>query len=168
MNQIIEREVPAMKPIHSPGRNALAEAFESTGKEARSQASPETADQMVDAAMTKVGLSNLPKMTKVQIAEEGWSGVMTWVQKLPAVVVPGHLRDEAVILSAEMYELLVELATGSSDGEIAADGVAKALLLARIQDEWDERLAVLKDGKSLEAVINSPPRQGKIALGPVF
>jgi len=168
MNQIIGREVPAMKPTQSRGRKAPAEASESKFKVAASQATPEAADPLVDAAMTRIGLSSLPPMTKAQIAVEGWSGVMARIQNVPGIVVPGHLRDEAVILSAEMYELLVRRAIAGSDGEIAADDVATALLLARIQQEWDERLAVLKKGKSLQAVINSPPRQGKVKPGPVF
>lgn len=168
MNQIIERGLPAMKPIDPAGRNRSIGTSAGSKKAGKPKPSVHSPQKAGGAATTRIGLPDLPSMTTAQIEQDGWAAVMTQVTNVPAVAVPGHLRDEAVILSAEMYELLVRLATGDTTGEIASDEVAKALLLARIQTKWDDRLAVLKDGKVLEAVVNSPPRQGKIKPGPVF
>lgn len=168
MNQIIERGLPAMKLIDPAGRNSTIGTSAGSKKAGKPKPSVHSRQKAGDAATTKIGLSDLPSVKKSQLEQEGWAGILAQVINVPAVVVPGHLRDEAVILSAEMYELLVRLATGESTGEIASDEVAKALLLARVQAKWDDRLAVLKDGKVLEAVVNSQPRQGKIKPGPVF
>lgn len=168
MNQIIERGLPAMKPIDPAGRSSSIGSSAGSTKARKPKQSVPSRQKAGDAATIRIGLSDLPSVTKAQMEQEGWAGIMAQVTNVPALVVRGHLRDEAVILSAEMYELLVRLATGDSNGEIASDEVAKALLLARVQAKWDDRLAVLKDGKVLEAVVNSPPRQGKIKPGPVF
>lgn len=168
MNQIIERGLPAMKPIDPAGRNPGIGTSAGSKKAGKPKPSLHSQQKAGDAATTRIGLSHLPSMTTAQMEQEGWAGIMTQVTNVPAIVVPGHLRNEAVILSAEMYELLVRLATGDPAGEIDSDEIEKALLLARVQAKWDDRLAVLKDGKVLEAVVNSPPRQGKIKPGPVF
>lgn len=168
MNQIIERGLPAMKPIDPAGRNPGIGTSTGSTKARKPKPSVHSRKKVGDAATTRIGISHLPSVTKAQLKQEGWAGIITQVANVPALVVPGHLRDEAVILSAEMYELLVRLATGDLNGEIDSDEIEKALLLARVQATWDDRLAVLKDGKVLEAVENSPPRQGKIKPGPVF
>ncbi|GEM_PF-2018643 len=168
MNQIIERGLPAMKPIDPAGHNRGIGTSAGSKKAGKPKPLVHSRQKAGDAATTRIGLAHLRSMTTAQIEQDGWAGVMTQVTNAPAILVPGHLRDEAVILSAEMYELLVRLATGDSAGEIASDEIEKALLLARVQAKWDDRLAVLKDGKVLDAVVNSPPRQGKIKPGPVF
>lgn len=168
MNQIIERGLPAMKPIDPAGRNPGIGTSAGSKKAGKPKPSVHTRQKADDTATTRIGLSDLPSVKKAQLEQEGWAGILAQVTKVPAVVVPGHLRDEAVILSAEMYELLIRLATGDSTGGIDSDEIEKALLLARVQAKWDDRLAVLKDGKVLEAVVNSPPRQRKIKPGPVF
>ncbi|WP_282298008.1 hypothetical protein [Stenotrophomonas sp. PS02289] len=157
-----------MKPIDPVGRNPSIGTSAGSTKAKRPKSSVHSRKKTDDAGTTRIGLPHLPSLTKAQMEQEGWAGIMAQVTSVPAVVVPGHLRDEVVILSAEMYELLVRLATGDSTGEIASDEIEKALLLARVQAKWDDRLAVLKDGKVLETVVNSPPRQGKIKPGPVF
>ncbi|WP_312320369.1 hypothetical protein [Stenotrophomonas sp.] len=156
MNQIIERGFPAMKPINPVGRNANP-GTPSSLKKARS---PRTHANTQEA---KIGVSDLTVMTSKQVEQQSWSTVLDKVGKLPGVVVQGDQRKEAVILSVAMYELLLRHV-----GEIPPKEIANAIASARVQAEWDARLAVLNEGDSLAEVIKNAPHQGKVKLGPAF
>lgn len=117
---------------------------------------------------TEVHLLNLPTMTASQLKKGGWPGVMAEVNKAAAVAVTNHHRTEAVILTAGQYESLVQRAsTPKGSGRPApSDTASKEVALARLQSAFDQRLAKLKDGKSLGAATGKRARRGKVTLGP--
>jgi len=156
MNQIIERGLPAMKPINPTGRTAKSGASPSLKKARSARTHPNTPE-------VKIGISDLTVMTADKFEQQSWSTVLDKVGKLPAVVIQGGQRNEAVLLSVAMYELLLQHL-----GDIAPQEVANAIALARVQKECDERLAVLNEGESLAEVIKNAPHQGKVKLGPAF
>ncbi len=156
MNQIIERGLPAMKPIDPVGRSAKSGTSSSLKKARSPRAQPTTPE-------VKIGISDLTVMTREKVEQHGWAAVLDKVSKLPAVVVQGDQRNEAVILSAAMYELLLR-----HIGDIPPEAFANAIASASVQAEWDERLAVLNEGESLAEVIKKAPHRGKVKLGPAF
>ena len=116
---------------------------------------------------TKVELVNLPSMTASQLKKDGWPGVMAQVNKVAAVLVTNHHRNEAVILTAGHYASLVQRASMPKKGAKSSDAspLANEIALARLQSSFDQRLAKLKDGKSLGAVTSKRARRGKVNIG---
>ncbi len=156
MNQIIERGLPAMKPINTVGRSAKSGTSASLKKARSPRKNPNTPE-------VKIGIPDLTVMTADKFEQQSWSTVLDKVGNLPAVVIQGDQRNEAVILSVAMYELLLQ-----HIGDIPPQEVTNAIALARVQKECDERLAVLNEGESLAEVIKNAPHQGKVKLGPAF
>lgn len=161
MKKMIERDYPAVDAVDCDAENVSSDCVESLKEERVHRG-------IVREAELGIGISDLPFMTPSQVEQEPWSIILLAVGEAPGVVVQGDQRNEAVILSLAMYELLVRHATQSAGADMSPKDIAYALALTKVEKEWDERLSVLNDGKSLEAVINSPPRQGKVKPGPVI
>lgn len=161
-----------MKPTDTPPPRVLKSgSFASvadTGK--KSKASLATKERRTVPRTTDAQLSALPSMTATQLKRGGWPGVMVQVNKTTAVAVTNHHRTEAVILTAEHYATLVQQAAGTSNRSSGAETttVPKEIALARLQRAFDQRLAKLKDGKSLAAATRKRARRGKVTLGTPF
>ncbi len=82
MNQIIERGLPAMKPINPTGRTAKSGASPSLKKARSARTHPNTPE-------VKIGISDLTVMTADKFEQQSWSTVLDKVGKLPAVVIQG-------------------------------------------------------------------------------
>jgi len=153
-----------MKPTDTPPPRVLKSgSFASvadTGK--KSKASLATKEHRPVPRTTDAKLSALPSMTATQLKRGGWPGVMVQVNKTMAVAVTNH--------PAEHYATLVQQAAGTSNLSSGAETttVPKEIALARLQRAFDQRLAKLKDGKSLAAATRKRARRGKVTLGTPF
>ncbi|EIL98308.1 type II toxin-antitoxin system prevent-host-death family antitoxin [Rhodanobacter thiooxydans] len=78
----------------------------------------------------------LPKTPASDMKKLGWRGVMRDVQRSGRVVVTNHNAPEAVILSAQEYETIVQ-ALDKARGRDQAT-------LGALRERFDERLKALK------------------------
>ncbi|WP_433851350.1 type II toxin-antitoxin system prevent-host-death family antitoxin [Stenotrophomonas nitritireducens] len=105
---------------------------------------------------------NLPDLEKTpasDIKAKGWPGLMRKVLRNGAVVVTNHNHPQAVVVSVEEYQRLVDQANGHSAA------AQRAQSLQALQAEFDAHLATLQEG-SLAKALARPARRGRgIALG---
>lgn len=106
-------------------------------------------------------LTDLPRIPASDVKTRGWRGVMRALTAKGPVVVTNHSQPEAVILSAQDYELLITVVKASeSRTETGLD---------TLRHRFDERLAVLRQdnaGDRLRAISKSPTTlRGKVKAG---
>lgn len=105
---------------------------------------------------------NLPDLEKTPASDvkaKGWPELMRKVLRNGAVVVTNHNHPQAVVVSAEEYQRLVDQANG---GSAAAQ---RTQSLQALQAEFDAHLATLQAG-SLANALARPARRGRtIVLG---
>lgn len=105
---------------------------------------------------------NLPDLEKTPASDvkaKGWPELMRKVLRNGAVVVTNHNHPQAVVVSAEEYQRLVDQANGRSAA------AQRAQSLQALQAEFDAHLATLQAG-SLANALARPARHGRtIVLG---
>jgi len=149
-------------------RDAKTGSFVSVGEKGRKPSPAHAArKQSAGHGNQREGLENLPTMTASQLKKGGWPGVMAQVSKTAAVVVTNHHRTDAVILTAEHYTSLMQRVSKpkAAAKSAVANPASREIELARLQSSFDQRLAKLKDGKSLAAVTSKRARRGKVTIG---
>lgn len=118
----------------------------------------------ISAERAMQALLELPELEKTPASEvktKGWPSVMRKVREKGAVAITYHNHLEAVVMDVREYQRLQEAARRGAD-EDPREGSLQAL-----QMEFDDHLAVLKDGAALSRVLDKPARKGKkFALGP--
>ncbi len=106
-----------------------------------------------------LNLQDLEKTPASDVKAKGWPELMRKVVKSGAVVITNHNHPQAVVVSAEEYQRLVEQANGHSAA------AQRAQSLQQLQAEFDAHLSSLQDG-SLGKALARPARRGrKITLG---
>lgn len=104
-------------------------------------------------------LRDLERTPASDVKAKGWPELMRKVQRSGAVVVTNHNHPQAVVVSAEEYERLVEQANNANHGE------QRAASLKQLQAEFDAHLSSLKQG-ALAKALERPARRGtRFALG---
>lgn len=114
-------------------------------------------------------LSQLPTLTTTELKTQCWAAVIAQINKVPAMAVTHHHKTDIVILAASEYESLVQQAGKNAFHPTAGESQGgRDPVLAKLQQEFDQRLAKLKDRKSLDAITRLPAHRGKIRLGSIF
>lgn len=103
----------------------------------------------------------LPRTSASSVKTLGWRGVMQTVAAEGGVLVTNHDRPEAVILSIDTYEALLQAVEQARRQDAAA--------LDTLRARFDERLAALRGddaGDRLRAVMDAPAKlRGKVRAG---
>lgn len=105
---------------------------------------------------------NLPDLEKTpasDIKAKGWPELMRKVLRSGAVVVTNHNHPQAVVVSAEEYQRLVDQASGHSAA------AQRAQSLQALQAEFDAHLSALQDGRLAKAMARPARRGLRIVLG---
>lgn len=106
-------------------------------------------------------LADLPRTPASDLKRVGWRGVMQTIRDQGRVLVTNHDRPEAVIIAAEEYDDLVQLAR---EAESRTESE-----LAGMRRKFDERLAALDApgaGKRLRAIARGRTKlKGKVKAG---
>lgn len=106
-----------------------------------------------------LNLLDLEKTPASDVKTKGWPDLMRKVLRSGAVVITNHNHPQAVVVSAEEYQRLVDQANGHSAG------AQRAQSLQALQAEFDAHLSSLQDG-SLARALARPARRGRrIRLG---
>lgn len=109
-----------------------------------------------------LNLLDLEKTPASDVKAKGWPELMRKVLRSGAVVITNHNHPQAVVVSAEEYQRLVDQANGHSAG---AQRAQRAQSLQALQAEFDAHLSSLQDG-SLARALARPARRGRrIRLG---
>lgn len=106
-----------------------------------------------------LNLLDLERTAASDVKAKGWPELMRKVIKSGAVVITNHNHPQAVVVSAEEYQRLVEQAAGSSAA------AQRAQSLQQLQAEFDAHLSSLKDGSLGKALARPARRGGKVTLG---
>lgn len=113
------------------------------------------------ATATRTTIDALPKTPASDFKKLGWRGVMRSVRASGSVVVTNHDEPEAVILSTDAYESLMQALAGSQAGHESA--------LDTLRRRFDERLAALEKpqaGKQLRGVmLRKAQLKGRVKAG---
>lgn len=106
-------------------------------------------------------LGALPRTPASSLKTLGWRGVMQSVAAQGSVLVTNHDRPEAVILSIDAYEALLQA--------VEQARLQDADVLDTLRARFDERLAALRGddaGDRLRAVMDAPAKlRGKVRAG---
>ncbi len=97
----------------------------------------------------------LPRTPASDVKKLGWRGVMRTVGREGKVLVTNHDQPEAVILSTDEYQRLMQAAQGAQAQQDAA--------LDTLRRRFDERLATLAQNDAadrLRAVLGAPAALG--------
>jgi len=114
-------------------------------------------------------IDKLESATTSDVKNIGWPGITEKLRKKRAMVITSHKRRAVVMVDPDVYQELVNHKAGKDRKSSAKGGsVDRELSLARLQGEFDRRLAKLQDGKSLKAVLSKPAHRGKITVGSSF
>jgi len=109
-------------------------------------------------------LEDLPRTPASDVKKLGWRGVMKTVARHGRVVVTNHNEPEAVILSVDEYDRLLQLLRAAGDKDRA--------VLDALRRKYDERLAWLNApgaGETLDGLFDKPlDLGGKIFTGHEF
>ena len=107
------------------------------------------------------GLARLPRTPASDVKRLGWRGVMRTVGREGKVLVTNHDQPEAVILSTDEYQRLMQAAAGAQAQQDAA--------LGALRRRFDERLAALAQpdaAERLRGVFEGPAAvQGAVKAG---
>ncbi len=106
-----------------------------------------------------LNLLDLERTPASDVKAKGWPELMRKVSRSGAVVVTNHNHPQAVVVSAEEYQRLVEQAHSSSTA------AQRAQSLKALQDEFDAHLSTLKSDGLSKALARPARRGGKITLG---
>ena len=99
--------------------------------------------------------AQLPRTPASDVKRLGWRGVMRTVGREGKVLVTNHDQPEAVILSTDEYQRLMQAAEGAQAQQDAA--------LDTLRRRFDERLAALAEDDAadrLRAVLGAPAWPG--------
>lgn len=117
--------------------------------------------QKAPAGQAGAQVKALSRVPASDVKRRGWRGVMQTLSVEGTLLVTNHDRPEAVILSADAYASLLDLAA-QGESRIESD-------LATLRQRFDERLAVLQTpeaGERLRAIMRTPARlDGKVTAG---
>ncbi len=106
-------------------------------------------------------LEQLPRTPASDVKKLGWRGVMRTVGREGKVLVTNHDQPEAVILSTDEYQRLMQAAASAQAQQDAA--------LGALRQRFDERLAALARPDAadrLRAVLAAPGAlQGQVKAG---
>lgn len=106
-------------------------------------------------------IEDLPRTPASDVKKLGWRGVMKSVGRMGRVVVTNHNEPEAVILSAQEYDAIIQALHAASTKSDAA--------LDSLRQRFDERLASLRAAGAadrLRAVMAGPAKLGgKVKAG---
>ncbi len=109
-------------------------------------------------------LENLARTPASDMKKLGWRGVMSTVQREGAVVVTNHDRPEAIVLSVEAYDDLLQDALQAR--------AQKQAVLEQLRHEYDKRLSVLNTpeaGETLRNILRRPiDFKGQVLAGDEF
>ena len=112
-------------------------------------------------ALPLSAVQSLPRTPASDVKKLGWRGVMRTVGREGRVLVTNHDQPEAVILSTDEYQRLVQAATANPGHEGDA--------LAALRRQFDERLATLAApdaGARLRGVFEQAPTlDGQVRAG---
>ncbi len=107
------------------------------------------------------GLAQLPRTPASDVKKLGWRGVMRTVGREGKVLVTNHDQPEAVILSTDEYQRLMQAAAGVQAQQDAA--------LDTLRRRFDERLSTLARPDAadrLRVVFDAPTAlQGAVKAG---
>ena len=103
----------------------------------------------------------LPRTPASDVKKLGWRGVMRTVGREGKVLVTNHDQPEAVILSTDEYQRLMQAAQGAQAQQDAA--------LDTLRRRFDQRLAALAEddaAERLRTVLGAPATlQGQVKAG---
>ena len=110
---------------------------------------------------TVKSLADLPRTPASDLKKVGWRGVMQTIRDQGRVLVTNHDRPEAVIIAAEEYDALVQIAR---EAESRTESE-----LATMRQKFNERLSALDApgaGKRLRAIARGRAKlKGKVKAG---
>ncbi|HVR82374.1 MAG TPA: type II toxin-antitoxin system prevent-host-death family antitoxin [Luteimonas sp.] len=106
-------------------------------------------------------IEDLPRTPASEVKKLGWRGVMKAISRKGKVVVTNHNEPEAVILSVQEYDAIVQaLLKTESRNESALDA---------LRHRFDERLVSLQAadaGERLRSLMRCPAKlDGKVKVG---
>ena len=105
--------------------------------------------------------AQLPRTPASDVKRLGWRGVMRTVGREGKVLVTNHDQPEAVILSTDEYQRLMQAAEGAQAQQDAA--------LDTLRRRFDQRLAALAEddaAERLRTVLGAPAtQQGQVKAG---
>lgn len=132
-------------------------------------------------ASPRVEAARMIDMLEVATSTEvksDWAGMVRRIGKENALLILNHKRPAAVLVDPEHYASLVAAASSGSrkptadtgplpfEAPAGPDPVAqRQLAMARLQAEFDRRLAVLEDGQTLKAATGHRAHRGRIPVG---
>ena len=105
--------------------------------------------------LSPAAVQGLPRTPASDVKKLGWRGVMRTVGREGRVLVTNHDQPEAVILSTDEYQRLVQAAAANQGRQDDA--------LATLRRQFDERLAALATpdaGERLRDVFGQSPALG--------
>lgn len=118
----------------------------------------------MNAVLAPKLLEDLPHTPASDVKKLGWRGVMATVHREGKVLVTNHGRPEAVVLSAEAYDDLLQ--------EALETRVRKQAALDELSRQFDERMKVLQTSEArekLRGILRRPINfDGKIFTGDEF
>ena len=116
---------------------------------------------MSAATPSTQSLSELARAPASDVKKLGWRGVMRTVGREGKVLVTNHNQPEAVILSTDEYQRLMQAAQGAQAQQDAA--------LDTLRRRFDQRLAALAEddaAERLRTVLGAPATlQGQVKAG---
>ena len=111
--------------------------------------------------LSPAAVQSLPRTPASDVKKLGWRGVMRTVGREGRVLVTNHDQPEAVILSTDEYQRLVQAAAANQGRQDDA--------LATLRRQFDERLAALAAaaaGAALRAAFGQAPTlDGQVRAG---
>lgn len=111
-----------------------------------------------------VAISDLHATPASSVKKEGWRGLMRILSRKSKVLVTNHNHPEAVILSTDEYERLIQAARDNTSQQRDP--------LEELRRRFDHRLEALKRedaAERLREVMDQPPQlQGRVKAGPSF
>jgi len=111
--------------------------------------------------LSPAAVQSLPRTPASDVKKLGWRGVMRTVGREGRVLVTNHDQPEAVILSTDEYQRLVQAAAANQGRQDDA--------LATLRRQFDERLAALAapaaDAALRAAFGQAPALHGQVRAG---
>lgn len=111
--------------------------------------------------ITFLPLAKLPRTPASDLKKIGWRGMMSALRSKGKLLVTNHDQPEAIIISVEEYDALMQIVEQSEAQTESA--------LAALRTSFDERLAVLQDRSApsrLQSTIRGHAKlNGKVKVG---
>ncbi|ADV26148.1 hypothetical protein Psesu_0286 [Pseudoxanthomonas suwonensis 11-1] len=162
-----QRHRKSSPPLPASGKKAVSSA-------AVRKAAAGSLRGQLEAGMT-IDLLDVATSTEVK---SDWAGMVRRIGKENALLILNHKRPAAVLVDPDHYASLVAAASSSvrkSTAEAAPlpfeapegpdPATQRQLAMARLQAEFDRRLAVLEDGQTLKAATRHRAHRGRVPVG---